>query len=800
VKSGQTIAHYTILDKLGDGGMGVVYKAEDTRLQRIVALKLLPPELTRDPEAKERLLREAQAASALQHHNICTIHEIGETDDGEMFFCMDYYEGETLKERLLRLQVKNELPIPVSEVLDIGIQIAEGLAKAHEKGIIHRDIKPANIMVTNDGAVKILDFGLAKLAGQAKITQTGKALGTIDYLSPEQAEGKNVDHRTDIWSLGVVLYEMCTSMRPFERDSDAAVIYAILDKSPVAPSDMGVNIPDDLERVIFNCMEKNPKDRYQTVQDLLSDLVEIKKRYTYTEESSTKRKYRITRTGIRWNDHNVRKRTILIVSSVIILALCCVFLLPQLFHSSKKIESIAVLPFDNLSNDREQEYFVSGIHEELLTNLSKIKALRVISKTSVMQFEKTTKTASEIARELNVDALIEGSVMRAEGQVRINVQLIDGSTDKHLWAESYDRDSKNILKMLSEVAQTIAEEIKIAVTSQEKDRIAAVHFVKPEVHEEYLKGRYLTLRFDSTGFPAALTHFRTSTEIDPNFAPGYSGQASVYFLMGYFGMKPHSEVIPNARMMAMKALEIDEGLGEAHTVLSWIKLSYDWDWPGAAKEAQRALELNPNDAIARHAYGDYLMFIMGQVEEGLHQVMIARDIDPLSPSSVIPAIYHLQLVHQYDKMIDECRKLLATDPNYPGARGTLRDALWLNGNYEEAFIEFQKTWNWNDALKGALKHGYRVSGPKGAVRELASTFAKQSIPFTGSVLGVATLYAFAGDKDSTFVWLEKAYAEHTADLFNIHGSPTYDFLRFDPRFQSLLRRIGIPETEKGRSE
>lgn len=791
-----TISHYRILRKLGDGGMGVVYKAEDIRLQRTVALKLLPPDLTRDPEAKERLLREAQAASALQHHNICTIHEIGETGDSGMFFCMDYYEGETLKERLSRLQAKNEQPMPVSEALDIGIQIAQGLAKAHEKGIIHRDIKPANIMVTNDGVVKILDFGLAKLAGQAKITQTGKTVGTIDYLSPEQAEGKNVDHRTDIWSLGVMLYEMCTSKRPFERDSDAAVIYAILDKSPLAPSDMGVYIPDDLEQVIFKCMEKNPNDRYQTVQDLISDLTEIEKVYKSTEESATKRKFRITRTSIRWNTHGVRKRAILIASSVIILAVCCVFLLPQFIHKNKKIESIAVLPLENLSNDKEQDYFVSGIHEELLTDLSKIRALRVISKTSAARYEKTKKSASEIAKELNVDALVEGSVMRVSDQVRINVQLIEGATDKHLWAESYTRSSRDMLTMVSEVAQAIASEIKIAVTNQEKDRITSIPEIKPLVHEEYLKGRYLSFRMDPARFPEALTHFQRSTELDPNFAPGYVGQATVYFLMGYFGANPAPELIPNAKKLLTKALEIDDAVGDAHTILSWIKLSYDWDWEGAAKEAQRALDVNPNDAQARHAYGDYLMFIKGDIKEGLHQVEIAREIDPLSPISVIPAIYHLQLVHRYDEIIEQCRKLLAADPNYPSARGNLRDALWLKGNYEESFIEFQKTWGWNEVQKEAMNRGYKMAGPKGGIRELAIALMKQPKPAASS-LAIATLFAFVQEKDSTIIWLEKACNERSPDLYNIRGSPTYDFLLKDPRYQSLLHRIGFPDTEKG---
>jgi serine/threonine protein kinase len=793
----QTISHYKIIQKLDGGGMGVIYKAEDTKLKRTVALKLLPPELTRDREAKERLIREAQAASALQHHNICTIHEIGETNDDQMFICMDYYKGETLKNKLHNAQAR-AIHIPISEALDISIQIAQGLVKAHEKEIIHRDIKPANIMITNEGVVKILDFGLAKLFGKSELTQTGRAIGTITYLSPEQAEGKKVDFRTDIWSLGVVLYEMCTSKLPFEHDYDAAVIYAILDKTPIAPSKIGMNIPEDLDQVILKCLMKNPDHRYQSANDLLSDLNEVRKTFVDDDSKTAaqKRKYSWNRKWTLWKRGLRNKRNILTGTAIIVLALFFVFILPQFNHKIKAIQSIAVLPLENLSNDKDQEYFVSGIHDELLTDLSKIKALRVISKTSVMRYENTKKSASEIAKELNVDALVEGTIIRVGGQVRINVQLIEGSTDNHLWAKSYDRDVQNILMMLSEVAQAIAGEIKIVVTNQEKDRIADVHLVKPEAHEEYLKGRYLSFRYNPAGFPDALKHFQKSTEMDPNFAPGYAGQATVYFLMGYFGIIPDPEVIPKARMMAMKALEIDEALGEAHMILSWIKLCYDWDWQGAAKEAQRALDLNPNDAQARHAYGDYLMFAMRNVDEGLHQVVLAREVDPFFPISVLPAIYHLQLIYKYDEIIEECRKLLATDSNYPEARSNLRDALWLKGNYEEAFVEFQKTWNWNEELKEAMRRGYRISGPKGGVRELAITFAKQSIPYTGCALGVATLYAFIKEKDSTIVWLEKAYQEHSPGLIYINGNPTYDFLLSDPRYHSLLQRIGFPETKK----
>lgn len=755
----QIISHYKIMEKLGEGGMGTVYKAEDIKLHRSVALKFLQYEHS-GKEARNRFIKEAQAASALQHNNICTIHEIGETGDGKMFICMDYYEGKTLKERLAELQSKNSLPIPVSEALEISIQIARGLAKAHEKGIIHRDIKPANIILTDEGIVKILDFGLARFSGKSRITKAGKTMGTIAYLSPEQAEGKNVDHSTDIWSLGVVLYEMCTGKLPFESEYDAALIYAILDKTPVLPSLLYSDIPKYLEQIILKCLEKNPNDRYQSIDELLSDLKGTKE--GFNEEAGT----------LLIKKEKTKQHAVI-----------------------RKIESIAVLPLENISNDKEQEYFVSGMHEELLKDLTKIKALRVISRTSVMQYRNTKKSASEIARELNVDALIEGSVLSAENHVRISVQLIDGRTDKHLWAESYDRDLKNILTMLSEVAQAIAEEIAIKITQKEKNRFSVPHPVNPEVQLEYFKGRYSYYQFTYSEFQNALIHFKRCIEIDSKFAPGYSGQAGVYFLQGFLGFRPYPEVFPISRSFAMKAINIDDELAEAHTVMGCIKLFYDWEWQDARKELERALDLDPNDVNARHGYGDYLT-IMGYPEEGLKQINLGKNYDPFSPIAIIPTIYHLIFLHRYDEIIDKSRKFLIKYSNIAVIRNVLQDALWLKGNYEESYKEFLKTWSSDIKLKEALERGYKLSGPGGAVKELSKTLVQTFKPYTGTSLTIASLYALVKEIELTLEWLEKAYQEHATFLVHLKAHPVFDFICSEPRFKSILKKIGFPETSK----
>jgi eukaryotic-like serine/threonine-protein kinase len=789
---GKTISHYRIVEKIGEGGMGMVYLAEDTRLKRTVALKFLPPGLTEDAESKERLIREAQTASALQHHNICTIHEIGETTDGRLFICMEHYEGGTLKDLLSGIRGDAKTPMPADRVVDIAVQISNGLSKAHEKGIVHRDIKPANIMITDDGVVKILDFGLAKNLGNRQITRTGRTMGTLAYLSPEQASGKKVDHRTDIWSLGVVIYEMAVGKLPFEHDADAAVLYSIMDKPPIPPSRTGVSVPAVLEGVILKCLQKDPEGRYQTADAIAADLSRIwKESGRESAGSRADPAGRLPRIRIPIRRAPVRGRTLWFAGTALLLILGVSLILPHYMKKDQTIRSLGVLPLENLSNNEDQNYFVSGIHEELLTDLSMIKRLRVISRTSVMRYEGTRKPASAIAHELNVDALVEGSVLRVGDRMRINVQLIDGHTDRHLWAQSYDRDIRDVFSLLTELSQSIARSIAAEV-AQGKGEPPAGQPINPAVHEEYYRGRFLFNQTNPRAYLEALSHFQNAVRLDPRFAPAYAAQATVYAYMGIFGFSPFADIIPKARALARKALELDRGLAEAHSAMGLIKLCWDWDWPGAAEELKQALDLNPGDAFARHAYADYLT-VTGRVQEGIEQVLLARDYDPLAPMAVIPSIFHQQFIRRYDKMIEECQKLLAMNPDYPAARATLRDAYWLKGEREKAFVEYRKTWAWDADLDAALDRGYRKSGPSGALLELARVYSGKVRAQTGASLQIANLYALTGVKDSAFVWLEKAFNEHAPFILHLEASPMYDSLRADPRFESLLNRIGFPK-------
>jgi serine/threonine protein kinase len=750
---GQIISHYKVANKLGSGGMGEVYKAEDTKLKRMVALKFLPPVYSGDEELKTRFINEAQSASALDHPNICTIYEVGETEEGLLFISMALYEGKTLKEKIEKGKIELE------GAIDIAQQICRGLEKAHTNGIIHRDIKPANIFITNDGVVKILDFGLAKLSNQTKLTRAGTIVGTVAYMSPEQALGEKVDQRADIWSFGIVLYEMLTGKIPFASEYDQAVIYSILNEEPQFDKITSDNIPANLIIMLRKLLEKKPNNRYQTIGEFISELNQVKDEFY--EKPSTLLKIK------RTNTENI----------------------------IRKIESIAVLPLENLSNDKEQEYFVYGMHDELLTDLSKIKALKVISRTSVMRYKNTKKTASEIAKELNVDALIEGSVLKVGESVRINIQLVDGRTDKHLWAEGYDRDLKNILTMLREVAQAIAKEIAINITQQEKNQFHVPCPINPEVQLEYFKGRYSFYQFNYQGFQNALAHFKRAIEIESNFAVAYAGQASVYFLLGFLGFEPYPELFPLSRLLAMKAINLDDELAQAHTILGWIKLCYDWDWQDARKEFERALELDPNNAIARHGYGDYLT-IMGYPDEGLKQINLGKSYDPFSPIAIIPSVYHLIFLHRYDEIIDECKNLLEKYPNMSGLRDSLRDALWLTGSYEESYNEFLKIWAEDDILKEALEQGYKIAGPRGAVKKLANALVNTFKPYTGTSLTIASLYALINEKGATLEWLEKACQEHAPFLVHLKAHPVFDFIRSDPQFINIIQTIGFPESIK----
>jgi len=732
---GKSISHYRILEKLGGGGMGVVYKAEDTKLGRLVALKFLHTgsgvrdsafgegagrvAFAPDATALERFKREARAPSALNHPNICTIHDIDEYE-GQPFIAMELLEGETLKYR-------------------IGVGARHGVPLQGRRG-------------GDDVAATAAET--ASL-GQEHLTSPGAVMGTVAYMSPEQARGEELDARTDLFSFGAVLYEMATGRQAFSGATSAAIFGDLLYNAPVSPVELNPSLPPELERIINKALEKNREMRYPSASDLLGDLKRLKR----DTESG-----RITPGGA------------------------------QGLAPLAKIESIAVLPLTNLSADPEQEYFADGMTEELITNLSKIKALKVISRTSAMQYKGAKKPLPQIARELGVDAVVEGSVFRAGDRVRISAQLIQATSDKHLWAERYERDLKDVLALQDEVARAIVGEIKVTLTPQEQTRLATARPVKPEAYEAYLKGRYYWNLFPE-GLERAVEYFQGAIEIDPKYAPAYAGLALCYSPLGFFHAP--KEVFPKARAAALRALELDETLAEAHTAVGQVKLYFDWDWGGAELAWRRALELNPNSVDAVTLSAEHLIYT-GQFEEGLAQARRARDLDPLNRFVNVSLGYSYMRSRRYDDAIGQYRRMLELEPNLLAARHHLAWIYIFKGMHAEALEEFKKLeGRAEDARFGyfystRLGFLYAQMGRREDARRVADNLRHISTQQYVDAYGLAVVYAGLGEVDQAFACLEKAYQDRSTIMFQLKVEAFFDPLRSDPRFQDLLRRMNFP--------
>jgi TolB-like protein/tRNA A-37 threonylcarbamoyl transferase component Bud32/Tfp pilus assembly protein PilF len=741
---GKTVSHYRIVEKLGEGGMGVVYKAEDTKLKRMVALKFLPPELTRDPEAKERFIQEAQAASALDHLNICNIHEIDETAEGQLFICMACYGGETLKERIARG------PLGTIDAARIAAQIGEGLAKAHAAGIVHRDMKPANIMITSEGVAKILDFGLAKLSGRTQHTKTGTTLGTVAYMSPEQARGAAADYRTDIWSFGVILYEMLTGQRPFGGDYDQAVTYSILNDEPRSVTSIRPDVPGSIGDIIAKCLEKDPENRYGSAEEFTKDIQQIE-------------------VGLRPMSPR------------------------GAMQKSRELPSIAVLPFRDMSPARDQEYFCEGIAEELINGLAQIAGLRVAARTSAFQFKDKDLDVRRVGKELGVESVLEGSVRKAANRLRITAQLINVADGYHLWSEKYDRELEDVFAIQDEISMAIVEKLRGKLLKEEKSKLVKRRTEDEEAYNLYLKGRYYWNRRHEGGIQKAIELFQQAVEKDPLCAPGYVGVADCYNVSAILAFMDPRIAYAKSKKAVAKALEIDDDLVEAHASLGWIKTFHDWDWVGAEAEFLRAFELNPNYATAHYFYSLYLG-VMGRHDESLAESSRALELDPID--LVFNSIQAVTLFwgRRYDAAIQQVQKTLDMDPNFYLANLYGGFAFAAKTRWQEALGAFTRASEvspGNPLVMGFIGWALAASGRKKDALEMLDRLEELSkARFVGSFHKALVHLGLKAD-NRVFECLESAFVEKESWLAITHTFPILDDVRSDPRFIAIMRRMGL---------
>ena len=786
---GQTLGHYRILEEVGSGGMGVVYRARDDQLERDVALKVLPSGTLRDDGSRRQFRKEALALAKLSHPNIETVYEF-DTQDGIDFLVMEYVPGKTLADRLA------SGALPEKEVIALGMQIAAAIEEAHHRGIVHRDLKPRNIAITERGQAKVLDFGLAKLLPKVNeltsdtLSDTQAGAGTLPYMPPEQLQGETVDARADIYTIGAVLYEMATDIRAFPDELPSRVIDAILHHPPVPPRALNSRISPELERIILKCLDKDPGRRFQSAKELLVDLqrlgttsiAQVPPAPLRPTPTPWKRATKVAAYGAAG----------LLALAVLLAALNIGGWRDRLLGHPRppQIRSLAVLPFKNLSGDAAQDYFADGMTEALITDLGQIHALRVISRTSVSRFKDPRTPLSDIARQLKVDAIVEGSVSRSDGLAQVTARLVYAPTDSQLWSKSYQRDLQNILVLQADVSTAIVGEINITLTPQEQARLTKKPPANFAAHDAYLKGRYLLQQGTEDQMREAKTYFEQATRLDSKYAPAYAGLADYYWLTNELSPRV---AMPKAKEFALKALALDDGLADAHAALATIKFYGDWDWVGADTEYRRAIELGPSYAEAHRVYSLFLSE-MGRHEQALAEIGTAKELDPLSTSTSLGLGWAFYYARQFDGAIEQCRKVLDLDPHSMSARDCLASAQLRSAAYDQAVAEFRNlvSASGDDTLRlASLGSAYAVSGKKiQAQRVIEQLNGASKIHYVPEYLWT-TIYAALGEKEKAFLWLERAYTEHDSYLVRLKVDPAMDPLRSDPRFQNLLLRMKL---------
>jgi serine/threonine-protein kinase len=763
-KAPHHIGRYRVTATLGAGGMGTVFRAYDEKLRRDVAIKLLHPEACKDGDA--RILHEARASSALNHPGICTVYEV-ENEGSEAFIVMEMVEGQPLVDLI------PTGGLPFETVVRYGLQIADALAYAHSRHVVHRDVKPSNLLVTGDGRIKILDFGLARqiephlgdrtTQSQSVLVESSALAGTLPYMAPEQLRGEPATPRTDVWSMGIVLYELATGRRPYEGNTPFILSSMILSEGP---RPLPEHVKPGLRKIVMRCLARNPSERYQDAGQVHAALEALETPSDVTTTHHARASRAIRRPSPR-----------------------------------TRVRSLAVLPLDNLSRESDEDYFADGMTDALITTLAQIGALRVISRTSVMRYKGTRQPLPEIARELNVDAIVEGTVLRSHGRVRIATQLIHAATDTHLWSKQYETDLRDVLALQSDVARAIADEIRIQLSPQEKSRLAKSRQVNPVAYESFLKGRHLWYQRSPDALKRAVESLQRAIELDPGYALAHAGLADALVTQGWdlFGLADPSESYPRAKQAAQKALELDPSCAEAHAALGWTAAGFDWDWVTAETELRRAIELKPQYGPV-HIWYSHFLRAMDRTEESLAESRRALECDPLGLVLNMHMGWHHLYSRHYDKAVEQLIKTLELDPTFIIAHVFLGQSYEQMGESSSAIASFEKAVELSQrhpVYLADLGHGYAVAGRRqDALRTLDELTEISSTRYVAA-RGIAEIQIGLDDLDAAFAWLDKAFLQRNGWLMHIRENPRYDRLRTDPRYADLVRRMNFPRIGTG---
>lgn len=825
-----TIAHYTIACKIGAGGMGDVYLAQDTKLDRKVALKILPAEVASNRDRMERFIREAKSAAALNHPNIAHIYEIGEAD-GLNFIAMEFIEGVTLREKIHRQ------PTELRKLLRYLQHVAEGLAKAHAAGIVHRDLKPDNIMITREGHAEILDFGLAKLLEQRPTSTSaegssevatavmpqhstpGTVMGTIGYMSPEQAQGKSneIDQRSDIFSFGCILFEAVTGQKPFEGESVIKSLHMVVYESAPSLTDLNPSAPPELQRIVRRCLAKDPEERYQTIKDVAIELKELRREIADGAEgdATVPPTRRSTASGSQTAAPTVssaarssassaeyivsgikrHKLAAAIAGLVLIIGGVGLGLYLHARNTEVAIESIAVLPFVNQNHDADSEYLSDGVTESIINSLTQLPNLKVIARSSVFHYKGKESDPLTVGKELGVRAVLTGRITQRGDNITISAELTDVRDNKQLWGEQYERKASDLMSLQRDIAGQIASNLRLKISGEEHNRMMKHYTENPEAYQAYLKGRYYWNKRTEAGLKKGIEYFQQAVDLDPSYALAYTGLADSYGLLPFSSAIPTRDVAQKAKTAAAKAIELDPNLAEAHTSLADVMELYDWDVAGAEREFKRAIELNPNYATAHHWYANLLDYL-GRKEEAKREILRAQQLDPLSLiiSHTVGGI--LLDARDYDQAIEQYKKTLEIDPNFPLTHEYLGLAYGGKGRYEEAVVELNRAIapaGRRPVYVANLGYIHALSGKTAEANKMLEELMRRANTEYVSPYDIASVYTALGEREKAFAWLEKAVQERDVAIISLKVDPYWDSLRADPHFADLLRRVGLPQ-------